>query len=174
MEFLKEHKISKCFAGLEPDIGDAIFRFATTGLPIWKGTHNDVFHFNGHRSSLPQRLDNVHTKWFYGDDSRLYFKESTPSVVLTNRLGDPSYRDNETTFSQLVAPLVCKRKWSGLGLNEFESDPKFDMGMKVVTVDVIVKRSRKSTRYSTRSDLPPDEMEDEPASPTIPKSSRQQ
>ena len=39
---LKKKGISKCFAGLEPDIGDAIYRFVATGLPIWKGTHSEI------------------------------------------------------------------------------------------------------------------------------------
>jgi hypothetical protein len=34
--FLKSNNISKCFAGLEPDLPNAIFRFAATGYPIWK------------------------------------------------------------------------------------------------------------------------------------------
>ena len=172
-EFLTKRKISKCHAGLEPDIGDAIFRFVATGLPIWKATHNEVNHFSGLPEPVARKIDNIHTKWFYGDDGRLYFRDSTPSIVLTSRLGDPTYRDNQTTFSQLVAPLVCEKKWNGLGMNYFRDDPKLDMGMNVVTVDVSEIRGRRSTVYSTRSDLPPDEMEEEPTLRSISNDNRQ-
>ena len=103
-DLLKKKGISKCFAGLEPDIGDAIYRFVATGLPIWKGTHSEIFHFNGRKSPLPEQVDNLHTKWFYGDDGRLYYKDIVPSIVQSNRLGDPTYRDKETTFAQSLLP----------------------------------------------------------------------
>jgi hypothetical protein len=50
--FIKQHDIRKCFAGLEPDIPDAIHRFASTGYPIWKAIQKHVVLDNGKNNLL--------------------------------------------------------------------------------------------------------------------------
>ena len=70
--FLKQNDIRKCFAGLEPDIPDAIHRFASTGFPIWKAIQNFILLSNGKEQHLDVIMDDFNVKFMYEPDGELH------------------------------------------------------------------------------------------------------
>ena len=112
--FLKANKIKRCFAGLEPDILDAIYRFISTGYPIWKSPYTHAQTFGGTKTAIEVLMDDFNGKFMYGDDNLLYFYgvdgiASDPN----NKLGDRLYRDKVKQFSQITGSIVCEPVWDG-------------------------------------------------------------
>ena len=114
--FLRANKISKCFAGLEPDILDSIYRFISTGFPIWKTPHTTAYSKHGNILPIEGIMDDLNVKFMYGDDNKLYARFTNPHILTNTKfqLADYKYRDSVKEFQQWVAPIVCETKWDGL------------------------------------------------------------
>ena len=170
--FMKKHKVTKCFAGLEPDISDATFRFVATGFPIWRTPHADVVNINGKNHSIVVKMDDFYTKWLYGDDSKLYYMDSHPSIQTVSKIGDHQYRDKNKAFTQTVGPIICEKKWSGEDLGYFTSNSRKIQEVDITSYDANGNKVKRSAENRSRSDLPPDEMEDEVTLRPIPDNGR--
>ena len=164
--FLRQNGLTKCFAGLEPDLNEAIFRFAATGFPIWRTPHTTIYSINGQASDLILKMDDPFAKWLYGSDSKLYFRDTLPAVHLNSKLGDPHYRNGNTIFSQIIGPIVCETKWSGETYSHFlPRSGVFRTAHKSLNIsssDVEGNRVKRSPVIKHRSELPPDEIEEIP------------
>ena len=57
------YKLTYCFAGLEPDMPDATFRFINTGYPIFRTPHNDLYRTNGSTIEIARAMDDFHAKF---------------------------------------------------------------------------------------------------------------
>ena len=138
--FLKTRKVTKYFAGLEPDITDATFRFVATGYPIFRTPHTDTNNVNGKSYPLVVKMDDFFTKWLYGDDSKLYYADSRPNIQQDSQMGNFSYRDKVTDLAQIISPIICERKWSGEDLGYFPSNSGLIKGVSLISLDVQGKK----------------------------------
>jgi len=116
--FLKQNDIRKCFAGLEPDIPDAIHRFASTGFPIWKAIQNYILLSNGKEQHLDVIMDDFNVKFMYEPDGELHMY-SVNNIVKDyyHKMGSHTYRDSVKTFPQVLGSIVCEPAWDGETLN---------------------------------------------------------
>ena len=61
--FLRANRIPRCFAGIQPDLADAIFRFVATGFPIWRTPHTDIYDHTGKKvNSILTKMDDIFSK----------------------------------------------------------------------------------------------------------------
>ena len=137
--FMRANNVSKCFAGLQPDLIDSTFRFISTGFPIWRTPHDAIYNFQGGTLVLPLVMDDAHTKFQYTDDSRLlarYIKSITSDQTYY-KLGDNTYRNSRKDFPQIVSPIVCEAPWDGRTYDHFKADNRVVQGIEVQS---IVKR----------------------------------
>ena len=116
--FLRLNKLNNAFAGLEPDIPDAIYRFASTGYPIWKTPHKQAIMHNDVPVNIEAILDDLNQKFMYSKNGelRVYSVNSISSNPYFN-LGANNYRDAVKDFSQIVGAIVCEPEWNGLTYN---------------------------------------------------------
>ena len=131
--FLRANKQKRCFAGLVPDYADAVFRFVSTGFPLWRTPHTKVYDVKGGYVSLDLAIDDFHTKLMYEEDGRLYARKIVPSIIEDSnfKLGDHTYRNNHKEFPQPVGPVICQTKWDGLTYDHFKADNRVVHGLKV-------------------------------------------
>ncbi len=119
-DFLQENKITHCFAGIEPDLSDAIQRHIMTQYPIWK-TPYKVLHectMTGKpliQTELLYSLDDGNAKFLYTGDGRLCVThDSTDNPFFHKSYVFMEFRERHKTFSQTLSKVVCSRKWDGL------------------------------------------------------------
>ena len=154
--FLRANHIPRCFAGLEPDLADAIFRFVATGFPIWRTPHTEIYDHNGKKANtILTKMDDFFTKWLYGDDGKLYYHESYPAVQFDTKqgIGDPNYRNTATNFSQTIGPIVCERKWDGTDYDYFQPTSRTVQGIGVQSKDMIGNKAKRSVQVDLDGDL---------------------
>ena len=110
--FLRARNLSSCFAGLQIDLPDSIFRFISTGYPIWKTPHKN-FTLNNVLLPLDIIMDGPDVRFMYTDDSRLA-AYNIPSIVKSQfKLGDPYYRDTVKRFNQITGDIYSMRTSMG-------------------------------------------------------------
>ena len=131
--FLRANNLSKCFAGLQPDILDATFRFISTGFPIWKTPHKHANQKDGKALPLEGIMDDFNVKYLYGDDLKLYAYFTYPHIITNPNftLGDYKYRDTVKAHTQIVSPIVCETKWDGLAYENIKVDNRDIFDIKV-------------------------------------------
>ena len=134
--FLRTNNVSKCFAGLQPDLIDSTFRFISTGFPIWRTPHDTIYNFQGGTLVLPLVMDDAHTKFQYTDDNKLlarYIKSVTADQP-NYRVGDNQYRNSRKDFPQIVSPIVCEAPWDGRTYDHFKADNRVVQGIEVQSI----------------------------------------
>ena len=145
--FLRANRIPRCFAGIQPDLADAIFRFVATGFPIWRTPHTDIYDHTGNKiNSILTKMDDIFSKWLYGDDGKLYYQDSYPNSQFDTKqgVGDPLYRDRVANFTQTVGPVICEQRWDGTTYDYFHPTTRVDKSITIKSQDTmghIVKRS---------------------------------
>ena len=146
--FLRANKIRMSFAGLQPDIPDAIFRFVSTGFPMWRTPHAKIYTSDDSSFGVDALIDDFNAKFLYGDNNRLYARMAHPSIVTDSnfKLGDSRYRDTVKNFTQIVGPIVCQTKWDGNSYDHFKANNGDVHGL---TIKSHIKRSTRSTDSAT-------------------------
>ena len=131
--FLRANKLRMCFAGLQPDIPDAIFRFISTGFPMWRTPHIRVYTTEDQTLGIDALIDDFNAKFMYGDNNKLYARLAHPHIVTDSnfKLGDPRYRDTVKNFTQIVGPIICQAKWDGASYDHFKAENKDVQGLTI-------------------------------------------
>ena len=113
--FLQSNDIKFCFAGIQPDLTDAIARFISTGLPMWKSPYKSIYQPDGSYVAMTNLLDDIHVKFLYTDENKMVFSADHPSIATSNKheIGSHTYWENNKVFSQLKTKIVCEPKWDG-------------------------------------------------------------
>jgi uncharacterized coiled-coil protein SlyX len=146
--FLRANKLRMCFAGLQPDVPDAIFRFISTGFPMWRTPHAKVYTTDQNALGVDALIDDFNAKFFYGDNNKMYARLAHPSILTdTNfKLGDTRYRDSVKNFTQIIGPIVCQTKWDGVSYDHFKTDDREAHGLNIKSV---TKRATSSSDSET-------------------------
>ena len=131
--FLNARNITLCFAGLQPDLTDATHRFISTGFPIWRTPHKQIYSITGTKYSISSVMDDFNAKFMYSNDNRLYIRFDRPSIVTDPkfRLGDRTYRDEVKDFPQVIAPIICEPKWDGTTYSHFKTGSSMVDDLKI-------------------------------------------
>ena len=134
--FLRANNVSKCFAGLQPDYADATFRFISTGFPIWRTPHDNIYNVQGGTLTLPLTMDDFHTKFQYTDDSRMIarYVKSITSDQAYYKLGDNTFRNSRKDFPQIVGPIICEAPWDGRTYDHFKADNRIAHEIEVQSI----------------------------------------
>ena len=113
--FLSRNNLLSCFAGLVPDTAEAVFRFISTGIPIWKGPFDLAYDKTGKPYPLPVVMDDSHAKFIYGQKGTLGIRWDVPSPIQDGRFayGSHNYRDTEKGISEIEHAVVCEVAWDG-------------------------------------------------------------
>jgi hypothetical protein len=94
--FLRANKLRMCFAGLQPDVPDAIFRFISTGFPMWRTPHAKVYTTDQNALGVDALIDDFNAKFFYGDNNKMYARLAHPSILTDT---------NFTSTPKVLTPL---------------------------------------------------------------------
>ncbi len=73
-DFLRQNNIVQCFAGIEPDMSDAIPRHIATQYPIWKTAFTEIYDCTSKNPAaidITYNLDDGHAKYYYTSDKKL-------------------------------------------------------------------------------------------------------
>ena len=122
-QFLAQERLKNCMAGIEFDLKDSIFRFVSTGLPVWHGFYAHAQIGSGKVYHLKELLDDANVKYMYSSTHKLMASFDGPHPIDDWSKGHFSqvYRNGPTVFSELQAPVVCERKWNGKGFDNLAS-----------------------------------------------------
>ena len=114
--FMKSINADHCWAGLIPDPHEAVFRFISTGIPIWKGPFDQAVDKTGKHHAIPFVMDDINAKFIYSSGGILGVRWDKPSPVghPNSKYGDFKFRDTETHISEIVFPVICELKWDGI------------------------------------------------------------
>ena len=115
--FLSKNNIAQIFAGIEPDMSDAIPRHISTQYPVWKTAYKEFYECNGKNpnADIGWSIDDGHAKFLYTKDRKLCVSRDTESnPIHDNEYGSHRYREKNKILSQVMARIVCSPKWDGL------------------------------------------------------------
>ena len=161
-KFLKSNNISKCFAGLEPDLTDAIFRFAATGYPIWKTPVGQALMDDGRFLPIEESMDDFNLKFLYAADGEFYAHGVNSIVTKTNfTLGDRNFRNKVKEFPEITCAIVCEPKWDGQTLGHLAGGQSY-VGHTRIYSYAKGKRSVDDDTLRGSSDSASDMLDDEP------------
>jgi hypothetical protein len=138
--FLVSKGLPACFAGLAPDPAEAVFRFISTGIPVWKGPFSVAYDIKGKEHQVKLLMDDVNVKFAYSNNGTFMTRFDHPSPINTHSYGSNTYRDQVSEISEITYPVVCEEKWNG----EFPQ-----LGRKTLP-DTTVKHHRKKRGFSAK------------------------
>ena len=115
------NNLTHCFAGLEPDMPDATYRFISTGFPIFRTPHKELYKTNHEKIELAVAMDDFYAKFLYGKDNKLYVAYVKNIMISNYKMGDRNFRDSNKKFEQITAPIVCQPKWDGSTLEHWSA-----------------------------------------------------
>ena len=161
--FLRANKLNACFAGLEPDIIDSIFRFISTGYPIWKTPHKNIY-LNGISIPMDTIMDDANTKFMYTKNKELV-AVATNSILSTKyNLGDPQFREHVKDFTQTVGAIVCEPAWDGITMDHFKHSLGPVGDTRIHTYPRRSVDSETSNKGKANSSVPTNKISDEETS----------
>ena len=113
--FLRDRKIAKVFAGIQPDIIDSMHRFISTGFPFWQTPHDRIINNNGDTVNAQHVIDDLNAEFFYTNkgDFLVEWENPSPLFVSGSYLGDSDFRRQAIDITQFMTPIVCEPKWNG-------------------------------------------------------------
>ena len=116
VDFLNKNNLAQCFAGIEPDLSDAIPRYISTQYPIWKTVYtqlNDCAE-NKPVSYLDWAVDDGHAKYLYTSDNLLCVsRDIEGSPIWDGQYANTQYREKNKVLNQLMTRVVCSPRWDG-------------------------------------------------------------
>jgi hypothetical protein len=113
-KFLKANGITKCFAGIVPDVIDSIHRHISTGYPVWNTAYKLLYSSdNGNATSLHYYMDDVFAKFVYTSDGKMAVSLDNHTSAEANKFGNHQFRKDNPYLSQLMMKIVCEPKWNG-------------------------------------------------------------
>ena len=151
IEFLQSNSIAQCFAGIEPDLSDAIPRHISTQYPIWK-TAYQKFYECGSKSEadLGWSIDDGHAKYLYTGDGKLCVsRDVIDSPIFDGYYASHQYREQHKTLSQIMTRIVCSPRWDG---NTDIDLPDDKMNRGHITVKARYSRSIRARRLRRNKD----------------------
>ena len=154
LDFLKAKNISQCFAGIEPDLSDAIPRHISTQYPIWKSVYTKAYECAGSQSELDLgwSIDDGHAKFLYKSDGKLCIsRDYEGNPINHGKYADHKFRENNKVLSQIVASIVCTPPWDG---NTNIDIPVDNLDRGGITVKARFQRSLKALRRRRSNDRP--------------------
>ena len=115
-EFIGKNGIAQVFAGIEPDLSDAIPRHISTQYPIWKTAYKTFHECHGDRPQVDVgwTIDDGHAKFLYTSQRQLCVSRDTESnPIFDGWYASHQYREKNKILSQVMARIVCTPKWDG-------------------------------------------------------------
>jgi len=122
--FMYRRNIKNCFAGIQPDPNESLQRFISTGMPIWRSPHEQIFTSQGDVIAMKILLDDVHAKFLYNNEGKLIVTHDNPSVAQEDKpYGHKAYWDKASIVSQLLSNTICEPRWDGEIYSHFQNSP---------------------------------------------------
>ena len=152
MDFLKENSIAQCFAGIEPDLSDAIPRHISTQYPIWKTAYQKFHECGGSQpeTDIGWSIDDGHAKYLYTGDGKLCVsRDVIDNPIFDGYYASHQYREQHKTLSQIMTRVVCTPRWDG---NTDIDLPDDKMNRGHITVKARYSRSIKARRLRRSRD----------------------
>ena len=157
-DFMSQNSIAQCFAGIEPDLSDAIPRHISTQYPIWKtGYESFVECISMKPADLGWSIDDGHAKFLYTSDRKLCVsRDIEGNPIHLDKYGSHRNREDHKVLSQIVTRIVCMPKWDG----RTNIDPpvdRFNRGGMVVKTrfarEARLQKSLRNRRQAASSDM---------------------
>ena len=146
--FLEHINVDRCFAGIVPDITDAVQRHIATGFPLWKTGYARMVAPDGSNKGMMGFLDDANAKFMYTKNKTILVSHDEPVSLQYKEYADPGFRERPNNYKlpQLMSRIVCAHKWDG---TKYWNVP--DSVLKPVTIKVIERYTR-STRTNKNED----------------------
>ena len=154
LDFLKAKNIAQCFAGIEPDLSDAIPRHISTQYPIWKSAYRKAHECAGGQPELDLKwsVDDGHAKFLYQSDGRLCIsRDYEGNPINHGKYADHKFREHNQVLSQIVTRIVCSPRWDGNTDIDISAD---NMDRGGITVKTRFQRSLRAKRLRRSNDRP--------------------
>ena len=133
-KFMTTVGVELAFAGVEPDSPDMLYKFTSTGMPLWKGWYSHANHTdNPSNSSLISKLvSRFRGHFLYHKEGGLRYRMD--GIKPHNLIQIDDFWLNRGKYSTyMVRGVVCQPKWNGKGYEELyvESSRGAASGMSV-------------------------------------------
>ena len=150
IDFLKKNSIAQIFAGIEPDLSDAIPRHISTQYPIWKTAYTEFYECSsGVETSLGWSIDDGHAKFLYTSERRLCVSRDTDdNPIFAGYYASHQFREKHKTLSQIMTRIVCSPKWDGYTDIDLPVD---NLNRGTITVKARYSRSTQAQRRRRNS-----------------------
>ena len=117
-QYLAEHKLSYCWAGLEPDLTTGFLRFVSTGIPIWKGYQKTVYNrWRDKEIHIDDVFERFDYSYLYGQDGRLHYMDVGGHLPISHGLQVMGrYYRNATSYRPIClikTSVVCSPAYRG-------------------------------------------------------------
>ena len=161
--FLKENKINNCFAGVIFDPFQSIFRFETTGIPVWHGFPSKISDEKGNIRDTMALMDDAEITFFYHKDGQIFFQGNPRGPVMDKKVYERNYRDYDSGANREIqfisSPVVCQNRWDGRRNFQPTTSANSPAGLKINVVrpnrDSLAKRDLGSFDIMQRDDTQP-------------------
>jgi len=147
-DFLRQNNIAQCFAGIEPDMSDAIPRHIAIQYPIWKTAYTEIYDCTAKNNpaaiDITYTLDDGHAKYYYTSDKKLCTTRDVEGNPIFHRhYAYPEWREKQKVLSQRISRIVCAQKWDGRTDIDLPQD-NFNRGG--LTIKSYASRKRREAR----------------------------
>ena len=116
--FMQAKGIETCFAGLQMDFMSGFFRFESTGLPIWKGFHDQTYNtrYPELASDLDEYMEKLNVEFMYNSSGFLQHHvmgQEAPAYHGLDQIGKYYHKTVVASIFEFKARVVCAGAYSG-------------------------------------------------------------
>ena len=158
-QFMKKVGMVLAFAGIELDRDDVLFKFVSTGMPIWNGWYPwannterpGTSYFLGDLASRQR----VYFMYFHNGGLRYYIDKTAPANFVQYKDFWKNHKGHYEAYK--IQGVICQPKWKGHGMEELYTDTTRNTAANM-SIKAIFSHSNQKRHTGENENTPVDKL----------------